>query len=163
MSHQAAPDDPAHSGKADLVVGVLLILLGSATLYTSRSFPTTAVATDIGAGAFPSAYAVLLIVLALLLISNHLARPRGAGPMPGERPNLLMPAAGALLTLAYVIAIPWAGYAIATPFFMFALMRLLGLRKPLPVALIALGTTAVLYLVFDIGMSVALPAGVFFE
>jgi putative tricarboxylic transport membrane protein len=171
MSTQhVAPEQDAPASafiRADRITGVLLILLGVATLYGARDFPTTAVVTDIGAGAFPSAYAWLLIVLALLLISNSLrqapAMIEGGEKIPASRPNLVTPAIGAATTLAYIVVIPYVGYLVATPLFMFCLMRVLGLRRVVLGVLVALGTSAILYLVFDIGMSVALPVGTFFE
>lgn len=156
-------DLPTRIGRhADQAVGILLIALGLLTLYGSRNLPATAVPTDIGAGAFPIAYAAILIVLAILLILN--ARPV-PGPEEGGTapPNNLRVLGGGVLTLAYIGSMPFVGFPTITPIFMFALMWLLGFRRILPSLCIAAGFTAVLYLAFEVGMSVALPVGSLFE
>jgi len=158
-------DLPARIGRhADQAVGILLLALGLLTLYGSRNLPATAVPTDIGAGAFPMAYAAILIVLAILLILN--ARPR-PGPHPEDggtaAPSSLRVLGGGVLTLAYIGSMPFVGFPTITPIFMFALMWLLGFRRILPSLCIAAGFTAILYLAFEVGMSVALPVGSLFE
>ncbi|MFT4172982.1 MAG: tripartite tricarboxylate transporter TctB family protein [Rhodocyclaceae bacterium] len=162
--------------RADVLVGVLLILVAIATIVESRGFPVTAVSTDIGAGAFPSAFAYILIGLCLLLIFNHFrhgALPNAIDPPgteetealaePSGPPNFVAPVVGVALTVAYVFITSWVGYLIATPVFMFVLLRALGFRAPIASVLIALGVTGGLYLIFDIGMAVALPVGTLFE
>lgn len=156
---------PARIGRhADRVVGVLLIALGMLTLYGSRNLPSTAVSTDIGAGAFPMVYAGILIVLAILLILNaHTTPGTQAEQNEDSRPSLLRVLGGGALTLVYIISIPFTGFPVATPVFMFVLMWLLGFRRILPSLCISAGFTAVLYLAFEVGMSVALPVGSLFE
>ncbi|MGC3962911.1 MAG: tripartite tricarboxylate transporter TctB family protein [Rhodocyclaceae bacterium] len=162
--------------RSDVLVGVLLILIALATIIESRNFPTTAVATDIGAGAFPTAFAAILIVLCALLIFNHFSHgslPDATDPIgtdeaealaePTGPINYLNPVLGVALTVAYVTAVSWIGYLVSTPIFMFVLLQVLGFRRVVPSVVIALGVTFGLYLIFDVGMSVALPTGTLFD
>ncbi len=61
----------------------------------------------------------------------------------------------------YIVAVPFAGYAIGTAAFLLALGRLAGLGWRLP-ALIAVVLTAVLYLVFVVGFKVWFPVASLF-
>ncbi|MDQ7988045.1 MAG: tripartite tricarboxylate transporter TctB family protein [Candidatus Dactylopiibacterium sp.] len=186
-----APADPrllARIGRySDFIVGGLLTLIGIATIVESRNFPATAVATDIGAGAFPTAFAILLIALCALLVFNAVQRrahpleppaldlptldvapdeavPAEPPPTTGaEPPSFLRPFLGVVLTALYIAGIAWLGYLMATPLFMLAVLWLLGLRSPLTALLLTVGLTLALYLIFDVGMAVALPDGILFE
>ncbi|MFT3963938.1 tripartite tricarboxylate transporter TctB family protein [Propionivibrio sp.] len=153
---------------ADVVVGVLLIVIGIATIIESRGFPATAVGTDIGAGAFPTAFAYILIVLCLLQIFNHFTHTgqdidAGDAAATSTRPNYLVPFLGVVLTVLYVALIHWTGYLASTPIYMFVLLRVIKFRARMASVLIALGVTIALYLIFDVGMGVALPPGELFD
>lgn len=182
----ASTDTPAREGggilaqlgrRADVVVGVLLIVISVATIVESKNFPATAIGTDIGAGAFPTAFAYILIFLCLLLIFNHLTHKDAPespdvavvdgdaddGAVAPPPPNYFVPLCGVILTVLYLILIDLTGYVISTPIYMFVLLRVLKFRALVASVLIAVGVTAALYLVFDVGMGVALPSGTLFD
>lgn len=120
----------------------------------------------IGPEFYPRIVIGLTVALAAALVAaDLLARwsGRAARSAPAARPNYPLVAATFAAFGAYVIALPWLGFRAATFAYVLIAAALLGRpREPgawLRLAVLALATTAVTYLVFERYLSVLLPRG----
>jgi putative tricarboxylic transport membrane protein len=112
-----------------------------------------------GAGFFPMWYGIGLVVLSALLIINHLQDPAPAPAAAGERGRKGRALAAWLGLVACVALLKPLGFLIAFALFSLFLVRFLygqSLGRSLAVAV---GGTLGFYLIFDVALNVALPAG----
>jgi hypothetical protein len=145
-------------------VGVVAPLAGvvvaAALLLAARGLDEVAAPGQLGPGFWPR---LTLVGLGLACLAHALVawrrRERGApvaAAAPVSTPRL---AGGIALVLAYVLATPPLGWALATPLFMVAFMRLGGARRwPALGVTAAVGTVALLYL-FVKAVYLPLPKG----
>ena len=115
----------------------------------------------IGPGFYPRIVLALTAALAALLVVLDLAQRKKAAPVP--KANYAAVGLHFAVFAAYAIALPWLGFRVATLAYVAATNALLdpprGLRGWLRVAVIAIGTAAVTYFVFERYLSVLLPRG----
>lgn len=142
-------------------VAGLVGLAGSAMLLlASRGLPQPAL-VPIGPAFYPRILFWLTAALSLLLVVSDLRRRGRRGPPAGEARYRLVVAAFVIFA-AYVFAMPWLGFRLATFVFVGALAAVIdpprGARWWAVLAL-ALLTTAATYLVFERYLSVLLPRG----
>lgn len=137
----------------DRWAGAALAALGAGLLALTFAIPSTE-AGLIGPRLVPRAVAALIVAGGLALVLRP--RPVAGGDGPA-RPAaaLAVPALG----LAYVWALPWVGYLIATALAAAAALVLFGLRRPGVVVAAAAGIAAGLHLVFAEAMGLFLPRG----
>ena len=145
--------------RADLVIGLGLLVF--AAVYFQQSFAITrGFASDrLGPAFFPRLLAAALAVLAITLIVRAVAGRSDPTRPPAVRLRVLLAVLG--LLVAYALLLPWAGFLLATPVLLGAVIWLLGDRSWLSLAGTAVGTTAVLYLAFGRALHVLLPMGPF--
>lgn len=145
--------------RADLVGGTGLLLF--AVLYFERSFAVhTGLASDrLGPTFFPRVLATILALLAAVLIVRALSGRSDPTPLPPVRAARLF--AVVALTLVWALLLPRAGFLIATPPLLGAVMWTLGLRHWRGLIGVSLGMTLVLYLMFVRALRVLLPMGPF--
>lgn len=153
---------------ATMVVALLLCAVAIGVMINAVSFPATAIETDIGAGAFPTFYAGLLIVLALLLVAREYTPSQGNTPQDQDtagsvRPSYWRVATGIIMTAIYITLMGYLGYLITTPLFLGGIMVLMGYTRRLLTPLIAILLTIVLWLLFVEALQVPLPVGSLFE
>lgn len=143
--------------RADFWTG--LALLAFAGFYYQQSlFITVGLAADrLGPTFFPRLLAVTLALAALALLLRAARGRSDPEPLPAARLGLFLWAVG--LTAGYALLLARAGYLIATPAYLAAVVWLLGFRNPAGVAATALGITAGLYLVFVRALHVLVPMG----
>jgi hypothetical protein len=131
---------------------MLVMALGTVTLYVSTGIRAGMLANDPGPALLPMAAGSALVVLGLLLLISrepHDGLPRGSG--------LLRVVGTMALTLAYLNALqPW-GFPAATLAFLTAQMLLVGVRNPLILATLPLAFTVLTYFLFRVLLSVPLP------
>jgi len=125
----------------------------------------------IGPGFYPTLVLTFLAVTcALLVVQDALAQRRPAAAVaeprtaPADPPRAYGLVAWAFLTAAaYIALLPLLGYRIATVLFVAAFQLVLerpaAMRQWLVLAAVALGTSAVTYLVFELYLTVLLPRG----
>lgn len=170
-SETSAETSPKPFGwNMEVVIGVLVSLVAIASLFFSHKFPSTGLATDIGAARFPQIYAVALLVLCALLISRHLVKGKHTPAQEAEAPvvqkevrsyrNAFLGIASSVLALA---AMSYIGYGVVTTCYLIFLMWLMGMRHKLWNPLLAVAITATLYFTFSAGLNVPLPLGSLFE
>jgi hypothetical protein len=123
----------------------------------------------IGPGFYPAIVLIFMAaVSAALVVQDVLAQRRGAAPdsvtapVPSQRAYGLVAAAFAI-TGGYVALLPVLGFRIATALFVaafqLALERPTTLRRWAVLVAVALGTSAVTYVVFEQYLTVLLPRG----
>ena len=117
------------------------------------------------AGVFPMLAAAAMLVAALVVIRDTVARPKAGQRLPetadGQRrtvlPVRLIVVIG--LVVLYVMVMPYVGFMVASAGFLFAVFSYLW-RRRLPVTvLLTTVTLASIYVVFRILFQVVLPKG----
>ncbi len=103
--------------------------------------------------------AIMTALLAWHVVRLALARSRKASPFArGVGTRLALVAAG--MFVGYLLALPYAGYHLATPILSALLFRILGMR-PLPAVAGGLVLSFGLAFVFESLLNVILPVGIF--
>jgi hypothetical protein len=148
---------------ASFIASALLFILGSAALYG-------AIGMGIGtpevpdAGFFPLLASLALAGLAAAQIVGELRKPAEPDASPAEPADAApvsqrMAISVIACLIAYVPALDWLGFLIATALLVGLLLALYGVRRPLSyliaVPLLAGGS----YLLFDFALGLPLPAG----
>jgi len=162
--------EPATLG--DLVAGAVSALFGAAVLLHVRSFPELPDGAP-GPALFPAILGGLFLLFGLVLVGRYVAQQRrspaahpagdAAASSRGEGYSTRTAWVNALSVLGaiafYLVASPVLGFSVTTAVMLLALMWRLGagLRTAVPAAL---GTTAVMYVLFERALQVPLPAGV---
>jgi putative tricarboxylic transport membrane protein len=150
----------------DGVAGLVCLAISLVCLYFSFGLPQLPL-VPVGPGFYPRIVLVFMAVLSVVLIAQDVMTRR-APARGAERPS----SAGGgyrLVALtfavfgAYAAALPLLGYRIATALFVAAMQAALDrprdARGWAVLALIAVGTSAATYLVFDTYLTVLLPRG----
>ncbi|MCL2892769.1 tripartite tricarboxylate transporter TctB family protein [Brenneria tiliae] len=169
-SHASVPDK---ARKIEVVIGVVLILVSLAAIVAAQKFPASRLATDIGPSRFPVFYSVVLILLSLLLIINNLAvirRHKRAGiiipPAPADADTDIRhgkTVLGMLASFACFFGMYYLGYIVSMIPYLIFLMWLMEFRHKICNPLIAAAVTGLTYIVFYLGLNVAVPVGLLFE
>lgn len=141
--------------------------IGGGALYVASDFPADVV-MKIGPAFFPNVLAGLFLVCsAALMVGAAMAEtvPRVAEDPPPVRGlsldnGILRAVVTVLAVVAFTLALRPVGFIVTSVVFLAAMMGLLGLRKPIPMLVIALGITAGVFIVFEKILGLTLPAGV---
>jgi hypothetical protein len=148
-----APEHPP-SPRQDLVGGLLAVALGAYAIAEASQYPMGSL-LRMGPGFFPCTIAAVIIILGLVLVANALRRrPAGQAVDVRFRSVLAISAGIALFTLL----LERAGLIPATA----ALILVSSLAAPhwrvRRTLLLALGVTALVYLIFILVLQVPVPA-----
>ena len=155
------------------IAGVGLLVLAGLYWMASDQIAQSAMSGSVGADGLPKLLAAVLAFLSLLLIAQSLvlrrslASPEDPDTEDGEpdTPRRGYILAGALLAiaLAYVVVLPYLGYAVSVTLLLFAVAAFYG-RKPTP-GLFAFAVIGggVLYLIFVQLLGGRMPAGIWPE
>jgi uncharacterized membrane protein len=110
---------------------------------------------------FPFAIAALMLALALLLFAGamlHRARRPAAKPETGRGGATLRVALLFVLTVLYIVALPWAGYLLSSVLYFGAASLIFGNRRPLSIVVAMVAVPLALLLFFEKYMIVLLPS-----
>lgn len=147
--------------RMDILFGALALVLA---LFSGASVLGNATASSY----FPRALSLLLLVLAvgyLIALFRDRAKPAAAAvdEDAAEHRRVQLRSAGLVFgaVIGYAVAISVVNFEISTVLFLAAAMPLLGYRKPVVVGSVAVGMTALLYLVFFEFLGVARPESLF--
>lgn len=154
-----------HLGQRYLLAGAILLAAGAGyawaiTLLPDRSLPGTP-----GPEFFPILIAVGLIGLAAALAIRGLLELRALRALRGQsrtHADYSLPPRGWFALggfAAYLVLLPFAGFAVASVPFFGGLMVLFGERRTPAIVLAAVTIPLTLYLVFTTGFRILLPAG----
>jgi hypothetical protein len=141
-----------------------LLLLVPAGAAIAEGVRLDGLASPSSPGAFPLLAGAVMAGSALA-IGAASWRGRGAARPVGGLPALLPPRVAAVgaLFLAALAAMPWAGFHLSAFLLLLLSVRLLSGRGWLRAGLVAALSVAAIHLVFRLGFSVLLPAGVLFR
>jgi len=134
-----------------LAIGVLISIL-------SGTLPEVPVYGDVGPAYFPQVIALALLVTgAAMLITSLLGRGKGAEKQPAEpliQPRLVILVA---ITVAYILLLNRLGFLVSTPLYLIASSITFHSRHYWATLLMAVATTALLFLIFKTWLRVPLP------
>lgn len=143
--------------RVDFWTGVVLMLVSVGVWILTANLPVPK--RGIGPGSYPRVVAALLFVLGLVTTLTNL---QGGYPKASASINwkqLGRAALLAIMSLVYVRFLSLLGFPLLTPFFLYAVIRLFGFARWKMAALVSIGTTAVIFFLFNIVFMVFLPVG----
>lgn len=161
--------------KTDRIVVVFILALAAIYWFAIGQIREPLIGDPIGPRAIPKLLAIGLVISALFLWAETVAKgrtdalpkqrpPEGAAApelssaqASGSRPLVIAAIVGG--TLVYFFLFTWLGYALATTTYLFALMVLFNPAKTTANALTALGFSLGTYLAFTRLFGAQLPAG----
>jgi putative tricarboxylic transport membrane protein len=143
--------------RADLFIGLGLLAFAGAYYRASFDIAMGFASDRLGPTFFPRLLAAALAACALGLVARAARDRSDPGPLPPVRTGTLVLVVG--LTVGYGLALRPLGYPVATALFLAAVIRALGHRDLRTLAGVAVGVTAVLYLVFARALHVLVPMG----
>jgi putative tricarboxylic transport membrane protein len=147
----------AASARADRVVGAVLVCVGLGVLALTTGLATATAADPVGPRGFPLLLGLVVLGCgAALLIAPGESADEGQG-RGALAPRQLLGAIG--LTALYLRVLEPAGYLLATPPYLAALLLLQGGVAPRAFLGTVVGLPVVLYLLFAVAMRVPLPMG----
>ncbi len=121
------------------------------------------------AAAYPRAIAIIisvfLIILLILRFVTHSIRAESRQSSEVSTThtlsNLIRPVSLLAIFAAYLWALGFLGYYIATPLMLAGIICVSGLRKPVQIVLTSIITTFLLAFVFESFLKIVLPGGIF--
>ncbi|MDP1991732.1 MAG: tripartite tricarboxylate transporter TctB family protein [Syntrophales bacterium] len=146
--------------QAEMITGFVLLVLSGLVIWTAMEMPPSATFGP-GAGFLPSWLGVLLAVLATILVvsawRSQTAEKEKSSVFPGKQ--ALIAITSVLIGLAvYIFLIDILGYLVDTFLFVMFLVKVVE-REKWPLALmVAVGTTAGLFITFQILLKITLPS-----
>ena len=153
--------------RRDGIAGLICLATSLFLLPFSFGLPKLPI-VPIGPGFYPIIVLVFMAAISALLVAQDIlaqrrAEPAGADEATQPKRAYGHVAAAFAVVAAYVALLPLLGYRIATALFVAAfqltLERPATLRQWAMLAAIAIGTSAITYLLFDQYLSVLLPRG----
>jgi putative tricarboxylic transport membrane protein len=150
----------SHPPSATIIASALLFILGSAALYGAIEMRVgTPDVPD--AGFFPLLAALALVGLSGIELLNRFRNPSPHDETAAEEPRRSQRMAMSFIAclVAYVPALEWLGFLIATALLVALMLAVFGLRRPLPYAIAVPVLAGGSYLLFDMLLGLPLPAG----
>ena len=142
---------------SELVIGIACIVLGIVVFVAAGNLQQ--VKLGIGPSGFPKFIAVVLAVLGLAQTVMALSSGVEAPKFNVDKRAAGLFAAAVAMSVAYVMLVTQIGFIILTPLLLIGLMFLFGERSILKMAVIAIITTACVWLLFTEVFMIFLPAG----
>jgi putative tricarboxylic transport membrane protein len=149
--------------KADLITGIVLLMLSGFVIQEAWRMPRSGTFGP-GAGFLPLWVGIILAILAVILLATVWRRQEtgkdAKSPFPAKR--ALIAITGVLGGLAvYILLIEVLGYLVDTFLFVTFLMGIVEREKWPRTLMVAVGTTAGLYLIFRTLLGITLPSNTF--
>ena len=144
--------------KADLITGTVLLILAGYVIYEARLVPESATFGP-GSGFFPLWMGILLAGLALILtVGALLQREKAAADAPFPS-WLTMAIVGKILggLILFALLMETLGFTVNTLLFVTYLMKVVQRERWPMTLLIAVATTACLFIVFQLLLGITLP------
>ncbi len=145
------------TAKVDFGVGVCLIILSAGVYYMTSKMPQKEL--GLGPGDYPRVivYGLGMLGLILSIRSFFKIRKNPEKEKKFEKGEILQVAYLILCVALYLTILPYLGFIILTPIFMFGMMYIFGLRKWLKMGIISVVATVIVYILFDRFFMVLLP------
>jgi len=149
--------------KAEMITGVVLLVLSGLVIWEASQMPPSATFGP-GSGFLPFWLGVLLAVLATILFVSawrRQATEKDSEPVFPEK-QALFAITSVLVGLAgYILLIEVLGYLVDTFLFIVFLMKAVEREKWPLTLMVAVGTTAVLFITFQILLKITWPSNMF--
>jgi len=149
--------------KADVITGVVLLVLSGYVILEAWRMPPSATFGP-GSGFLPFWLGVLLAVLAVILLGTAWRREateKGRkSPFPGTKALISIGSVLASLA-AYIVLLEVLGFLMDTFLYVAFLLGVVEREKWLMTLLVAVSTTAGLYLIFQVLLGITLPSNMF--
>ena len=142
---------------SELVIGIVCIALGLAVYMAAGNLQQ--VKLGIGPGGFPRFIGILLAILGVAQTAMTLKSGVNAPAVNVDKRAASLFAAAVAMSVAYVLVVSTIGFIIATPLLLIGLMVLFGERSIVKMLIIAVITTACIWLLFTEVFMIFLPAG----
>lgn len=146
---------------ADMVGGLIGILLGLFVFWESSNMPTDVV-MKIGPGFFPNLLAGFLILFSVVLIINAV-RGKSKGSLESRKwsdPGLQRGLITLTAAVAFAVVMDPLGFIPTAILFLTFMMLVMGNRKPLHILFIPSFVTFVVWLVFEKLLHLSMPPGI---
>jgi putative tricarboxylic transport membrane protein len=147
------------SARVDRIVGAVLVCSGLGVLALTIGLAAATAVDPVGPRGFPALLGLVLLACGAALVLGRHGAPADAD---AEARGTLAagPLLGAIgLTALYLTVLEPAGYLLATPLYLAALLLVQGGVTARAFVLTVLGLPAALYLLFAVAMRVPLPTG----
>jgi putative tricarboxylic transport membrane protein len=148
--------------KADLITGVVLLVLAGYIINEARLMPPSGTFGP-GSGFFPFWLGIILAGLSLILVVGATLRPKDPedrSPFPGR--TALFAVTKVLVGLIlFTLLMETMGFILNTFIFVIYLMKVVQGERWWVTLLIAVATTACLYIVFQVLLGITLPRNMF--
>ena len=147
------------------MLAATVIIVAAIYLFADAGLRTARIGDPLGPKAFPALVGGGLILSAVLLVFETLAKrrtleDRTIEPRSKDEKHLVLVMIGMVVWSGlYYFVLETLGYLIATPLFLLGLLSYFNQRKYLTNVLVALGFTGIVYLLFSILLGVPLPSG----
>ena len=149
----------------DWVVGLFSFLLGVFVLFLASAWEKPTSFETAESGGVPSFLAWGILIIGIIHLVGSFFAPKVpvdkkavlAKEYKEARPILQI----TLVCAIYILIIKFLGYLIATPLLIIGIMWIVQVRNIKNLLVTALSTTLILFLVFQIGLKVKLPMGIF--
>ncbi|GEM_PF-1428305 len=149
--------------KADFFIGLFLVVFS--TIGYSMADRLRDAERGLGAGDWPKMILTVLFVLGAILAGYGYYQYRQYVKEPSQSDSAEQFEQGELRNIAvlvlcvaiYIRLVALLGFVLLTPFFLFALMRIFGLRQWLKMGVISVVATAIIYVLFNDYLLVLLP------
>lgn len=148
--------------KVDFFIGLFMIGFSAFMYSVADRFP--AAKQGLGAGDWPKLILSVLLLLGLILAGSSYLSQRKLVKQGGkssyghyDKNELLHVLVLFLCVAAYIWLVGFFGFILLTPFFLFALMFIFGMRKWIKMGVISVVSTAATYLIFNTLLLVLLP------
>lgn len=143
--------------RVDFWTGIGLIALSVAVWAMTAGLMK--VDRGIGPGDYPRVIAVLIFILGSIMTVTNCIH---GYPAAGDKFNwkgFLRTVILAAMAFVYVLILPYAGFPVLTPFFLFGTIKLFGYKKNLTAIIVSVVTTIGLFLLFNVVFQIFLPLG----
>ncbi len=142
--------------KISLIGSAIFIILAISFLIGSFSF------RDPGSKTFPQAASIMVIILSgIYAVRNIRQQEISSAASEDIRPKTVL--FTVLTTVGYLFLILGVGFFIATPIYIFGLMKILGMETKRLLIAVPIGATIIIYLAFVLIFHVPVPTGVLFS
>jgi len=143
----------------NVVAALILIALGGVYGYLTAGLPKRSLPDTPDPSFFPWIITACLLILSLALLVQGMKANRGARPDVDTAGGLRAPTVFLTLFVAYVAALPFTGFVIASVPFFAALMWLYGERRRGWIVAVSVMLPVILVLVFRNALHIPLPTG----
>jgi putative tricarboxylic transport membrane protein len=155
--------------RGDLAMAIVVSLYGVLLIIATSQQNSGPTFDPIGKQGLPYFLGAFILVGGVFLTARRLltwrAEPsnivyeEGAEDEPGHPASLIRAGAVVLFTVGYALALPYAGFLLATPVYIFAGLWVMDFRSRIAVLITPIAFTVVIFAVFSQVLSVPLPVG----